>query len=276
MKTKFSPIKNIFTVTVLTLFLFSNSAFSQDDEFENYRFDDDKTSSQKTPYFALSFGETASFLFMNYDEINSKNNVFNDEFSGPMLTWGFNFFTALSPLINNARLGVSYQTGSKYLETSTNYPLLLPNGNTVNQNVNFYRNISLRATGIHFDYAFVPLKSLAILPGIGVKWGNMILEQYMTVMPADWNNIGVTTTIPFNEKLNYKFLAFEPTVNVEYAFTGYLMFRASASYMLTMDSPFVKNAWTINGNNAYTGVPEGVKPQGFSVTLGLYLGLFNY
>ena len=298
MKTKFFSLKNFLSITylpitVLTLIVFSYSVFSQDDEFENYRFDDDKASTQKTPYFSLSFGGTVSFLFMNYDDINSKlkcqvpackvlhpslDALDALEFSGPIVGLGFNFFTALSPLVNNARLGVSYKTGSKSLEKTFNVLKEQSlDGKEITYGVNFFRNISLREAGFHFDYAFVPMKSLAILPGIGGKWGNMTLEQYMTITPADWNGgLTLSSNPATNEKLKYSYFAFEPQINIEYALTGFFMFRATGSYMFSMDSPFVKNAWTINGNNPYSGVPKGVKPQGFSVTLGLYLGLFNY
>jgi len=45
---------------------------------------------------------------------------------------------------------------------------------------NYYRSVSVNVTGVHFDYAFVPFKSLAILPGLGLKFGTMQLEQYFT------------------------------------------------------------------------------------------------
>ena len=288
MKYLFSLIK---ISIIMTALLSHNVLLSQDDEFENYQFDDNKSSS-KIPYFALSFGGTASFLFMNYDDINSKHlpkvlstaetqtwkDIFGEEFSGPMLTFGFNFFTALSPLVNNARLGVSYQSGSMQLEKTSTFAGRAPDNSTVDIPLNYFRNLSVRTTGVHLDYAIVPMKSLAILPGVGVKFGKMTLEQYATLIPVKWNEpqYAFVDDYPINEKLNYSFLSFEPQVSIEYALTGFLMIRAAGSYMLTIDRPLVKNAWTINGNNSYSGVPEGVKPQGFSLTLGLYLGLFNY
>jgi len=292
MKTKSFSLKKILSSTVLTAFLFSYSAFSQDDDFENYRFDDDKVSTQKTPYFALSFGVTTSFLFMNYDDINSKLKCSDPtckvlhysldalDFSGPVVGLGFNFFTALSPLVNNARLGVSYFSGSQTNEFDDKTTFIDPQDPQLKEqqiNINYNRKLSISDVGLHFDYAFVPMKSLAILPGIGIKTGSMTLEQYETTLPRDWNESPVLTTgaIP-NEKLEYSYVAFAPQLNIEYALTGFLMLRASGSYMLAVDSPFSKNAWTINGNNPYTGVPKSVKPQGFSATIGLYLGLFNY
>jgi hypothetical protein len=279
-------------ILFLTFFLFaicSSFGFSQDDNFEDYQFDDDATSSAKQPYFALSVGGTASFLFMNYDDINKKlwngvsyadNNEHNLTFDGPLVSWGFDFFTALSPLINNARLGISYQTGSKEKEVSDPpFQVVDTATSTITEiGINYFRKISVNTVGIHFDYAFIPIKSLAILPGVSVKFGTMSLEQYTTLTPSVWNEKKPPSFVkdPHNEKIEYSFMGIEPQLNIEYAFTAFLMFRLSASYLLTIDNPFYTNNWTINGNNSYSGVPSGVNPQGFSAYVGLYLGLFNY
>jgi hypothetical protein len=88
----------------------------------------------------------------------------------------------MSPLINNARIGISYQTGSQSREKDeliiSPYDPILEE--LIPLNVNYYRDLSVSVTGIHFDYAFVPFKSMAILTGIGAKLGNMTLEQYLT------------------------------------------------------------------------------------------------
>ncbi|MDR0927483.1 MAG: hypothetical protein LBO69_06930 [Ignavibacteria bacterium] len=273
---------NIKFFTLLLLLAISFPLFAQDDDFENYSFDDNSEPT-KLPYFALSIGGTSSFLFMDYDDINKKpfhngatNNlwkdVLDDEFSGPMVCWGFDFFTALSPLLNNFRIGINYETGSKSLEMNYDEADL---DNGITTTINLTRKLSVSSTGLHFDYAWVPLKSLAILPGIGVKLGAMGIEQYATSIPADWNGAGFYNG-EINEKIEYTFMAFEPKVNIEYALTSFLMLRASASYVLTIDNPFYENAWTINGNNEYTGAPDSVKPQGFAASIGLFLGLFNY
>jgi hypothetical protein len=275
-------------ILFLTLFLFailSSFAFAQDDSFEDYQFEDDATSSAKQPYFALSFGGTSSFLFMKYDDINKKLNWSNDNhsidqqmaFDGPLVSWGFDFFTALSPLINNARLGISYQSGNDEQEANATANFLdTATSNVVERTVNYYRKISVNTIGFHFDYAFIPIKSLAILPGVGIKFGTMSFERYREFIPLNWNDPTNNTDTPFGEKIEYSFMGIEPQLNIEYAVTSFLMFRLSASYMLTIDNPFYTNNWTINGNNPYDGVPSGINPQGFSAYVGLYLGLFNY
>ena len=278
MKNILSQIK--ISIVVVSL-LSANVIMAQDDEFENYAFDDDKA--QKTPYFALSVGGNAHFLFMDYNEINKK--IGNSEiaknlhFSGPIIGLGFDFFSAMSPLVNNARIGISYFSGKQTKEYDQHINILNPHDNEVYSLImNHNRNLSVNNTSVHFDYAFVPFKSLAILPGIGLKWGSMTLEQYVTVLPRSWDTGAVLVAEPnlFNEKLEYSYVAIEPQISVEYAITGFLMLRAAGSYVLPFDNPFHSNVWTINGNNPYSDVPKSVKPQGFSATIGLYLGLFNY
>ncbi|MPM97304.1 hypothetical protein SDC9_144477 [bioreactor metagenome] len=285
MNTKLFFSKNFLLVILFVFAFVSYPVFSQDDKVEDYSWENENDNTeQKTPYFALSFGANASFLFMKYDDINHKplpgslswKELLDKEFSGPMISYGFNFFTALSPLVNNARLGVSYQNGSRAIESTTS--ATYSGGTEELQKSNVFRSISVQATGVHFDYAIVPIKSLAILPGLGVKFGSMTLEQYITFDAPRWDlkQDKLSIANSFNEKLEYAFCAVEPQINIEYAITSFLMFRASASYMLTVDNPFYKNAWTINGDNTYSGVPKSVKPQGFSVSAGLYIGLFNY
>jgi len=288
-------IKLFISAVVSAFVLLTVPTFSQDDDFENYSFDDEQVSNQKQPYFALSVGGTVSLLFMNYDDINSKPFVYNsgnisswkdfwdEEFSGPMITVGFNLFSAMSPLVNNARLGISYQSGSKELEKLKDFPMVLQSGVVVAAPFNVYRKLSVQTGGLHFDYAIVPMKSLAILAGAGFKVGLMTLEQFFTFNDSrmyyqnDWDNQSFLYTVTgTNEQLKYRYFTVEPQISIEYALTGFLMLKAGGSYMLTVDNPLYKNAWTNNGNNVYKNVPKSVKPQGFSINLGLYIGLFNY
>jgi len=255
-------------IIIIAILLPSNILLSQDNEFENYAFDDNDK--QKLPYFALSFGINANFLFMNYDEINKKSSIIHTDplhFSGPVIGWGFDFFSAMSPLVNNARVGISYFSGSQAKELTETISLM-----NTSVDINHHRKLSVSNVGIHFDYAFVPIKSLAILPGLGVKLGTMTLEQYRTQLPVDWSGVYSSN----GEKLEYSYIALEPQISVEYAITGFLMVRGAGYYVLPFDNPFYSNVWTTNGNNSYSGVPKSVKPQGFSASIGLYLGLFNY
>ncbi len=282
MKDLLNTIKKCCVVVVLfittnVLFLTPNIK-AQDDEFENYAFDDNKK--EKHPYFALSFGVNANFLFMNYDEINKKFSCENElcdkcdnlSFSGPIVGAELNFFTAMSPFINNARLGISYFWGIQEIEYKEAIPTPLSGVEEAGFIYN-NRELSVSNCGIHFDYAIVPFKSLAILPGVGLKFGSMTLEHFETTLPENWNNNYVSS---IGEKLEYSYVSVEPQMSIEYAITGFLMLRAAGRYVFSFDSPFVSNVWTINGDNPYSGVPKSVKPQGFSASIGLYLGLFNY
>ena len=245
---KFILKKTIFVLSFLmvcNLFI-SNPLKAQDERLDDFTFESEEMEDPKQPYFALSIGVTGNLLFTNYDELNNKfiapKNM--ELFEGPMFTLGFNVFTALSPFVNNVRLGISYT-----------------------------RNLSMQMTGIHFDYAFVPFKSFAILPGIGINLGNMKFEEFNKISsPVSWNDIKSTE----NNQINYSFMAVEPQVNLEYALTGFLMLRAGVSYIASFDNPLSTYAWTINGNNELKDVPSNINPKGLNVKLGIFLGLFNY
>ena len=265
---KFILKKTIFVLSFLmvcNLFI-SNPLKAQDERLDDFTFESEEMEDPKQPYFALSIGVTGNLLFTNYDELNNKfiapKNM--ELFEGPMFTLGFNVFTALSPFVNNVRLGISYNSGSKLTEMKT-----------VEESIetNSTRNLSMQMTGIHFDYAFVPFKSFAILPGIGINLGNMKFEEFNKISsPVSWNDIKATE----NNQLNYSFMAVEPQVNLEYALTGFLMLRAGVSYIASFDNPLSTYAWTINGNNELKDVPSDINPKGLNVKLGIFLGLFNY
>jgi hypothetical protein len=269
-------------VLILAMLTFAFPMFAQDDNFEDYQFDDSTALDEaKQPYFALALGGTASFLFANYDDINAQglpsnlhwDNFYGEDvtFSGPTMMWGFDVFTALSPLLNNTRLGISYKAGSQEISQSIVMPDT-PLNDILDFNV--YRSLEVNMAGLHIDYAFVPIKSLAIVGGMGLHLGNMYIEQARSLPTVHWNDTGITTGN--SDRMHYSFIGVEPQVSVEYALTGFLMLRLHGSYIVSFDNPFVDHAWTINGNNELTSVPSSVSPNGFNVGIGLYLGLFNY
>ena len=88
--------------------------YAQDDTFEGYSFDDEFD--KKPPYFALAFGINANFNIINFDAFNNRvpYGASNDIlFDGPLVGMEINFFSAIAPIINNARIGLSYQSGKK-------------------------------------------------------------------------------------------------------------------------------------------------------------------
>lgn len=271
-------VPSLLAFVLLALFIFSNSidlfAFAQDDRLDDFTFESEEIEDEKQPYFAISAGATGSLLFMKYDDLNLRipENIHSEKFTSPIFLTGFNIFSALSPFVNNARIGFSYQTGSKILDDTKD------ESTTAEYKINFTDKLSLQLAGLQFDYAIVPTKSLAILPGIGIKWGTLTFENFATALPYSWNSPSdiYNRTNQTNNKMQYSFMAVEPKLDVEYALTGFLMFRASAGYVFAFNNPLSKYNWTINGNNEMRDVPSSIKPQGLSLQAGIFLGLLNY
>ncbi len=256
--------KIIFLLFLALFFYINNITQAQDNDLDDFTFDDEEIEA-KSDYFTMGVGITGNLLFMKYDDLNSKfltpKNI--DNFSGPMFPLGYEIFFTF---IDNARIGFTYQTDSKLKELISNNEELVSIKNTA--------KLSNSMFGLSFSYALIPFESFAIVPSLGVNLGDMTFDNFTSPTSVEYDS--KETTIYENTQINYSYLAIEPQLNLEYAITKFLMLRAGVSYVLTLDSPFVKNAWSINGNNVYLNVPDGLKPQGLNVKLGLFVGLFNY
>ena len=128
-------------------------------------------------------------------------------------------------------------------------------------------NVSNRT--IHVDYAIVPAKGLAILPGVGFGFGTHTLAVFQSEPEATWENWGGGSN-SFAE-LERSTLMLVPRLNVEYAFTPFIAVRAAAIY----NWQFSANDWTGNRVATVSGVPDDLNMSVFSAQIGLFVGLFN-
>lgn len=135
-----------------------------------------------------------------------------------------------------------------------------------------YVDYSISQSGISLDYAIVPFKSFAILPGVSVGRGNLTIESYQTAQGIDWNNFTPTSSQTTNlTRLENGYWFVKPELYLEYALTNFLMFRASAGYNLVLSSE-----WTFNNESKISNVPDKLNSPGMQLQVGLFLGLFNY
>ena len=132
---------------------------------------------------------------------------------------------------------------------------------------------NLRTIGIHVDYALVPTKGLAILPGVGIGFGTQTYSTFQSANNRAWSDYeGVYAPAPdqFSE-ISRQTLNLLPRLNIEYAFTPFIAIRGQASYTLQLSG----NDWTGNRIATVTGVPESVSFDAFNAQVGIFLGLFN-
>lgn len=255
--------------TLILCFLLLNavSLFSlQDERLDEFSFESSELKHESTPYFAIAGGATFTFQFANFDAVNQHliTKGFDvGEFSGQVNLWGGEGFTGVV-YIPNMRIGFLSYGGSKIL--SKDYP--------AGDEPGFKREVeySVGITGVSLEYAYVPLKSFAIIGGVSVGQGSLELNTYQTQSESDWNNYDpATNQFNFLNTAASNFWFIKPNVHFEYAITNFLMFRVGLSYNYTMGYD-----WTLNNSSTLKNVPDDFNANALQIQTGIFLGLFNF
>jgi len=263
-------LKNLSVIFIL-LISFIYISISQDDRLDEYSFDDSPLQEEKTPYFAISGGLNVNFSFINFDELNNhliKSNFFNtsssvSNFEGNLLQLGGEGFTGLIYL-NNFRLSISSYTGTKTLES---------NQKIADNNYKRYIDFSSSFTGFSIDYAIVPFKKFAILPGLSFGRGGLKIDVSQTKDQFDWSNYkpGQNDNQIYRHEVSNNYWVIKPQLNLEYALTNFLMFRLGVAYSTSFG-----NNWKYNNSADVINIPEKINSNGLILQTGIFLGLFNY
>jgi hypothetical protein len=248
-------MRNLFLV-VFT-FIFGFTLLIGQDDLNNVQFEESDVKIEKPPYFGIGGGYVGNFIFYNLDDVNNLIKAIPvglDEIKSPIFLSGAQGFTAIG-IIKNLRIGFSGFSGSKTTEKEVNFST-----KGVKYEVSY--------TSFAIDYGIVPLKSLAILPGINFGWSNVNISKY-SISQIDWNDLKSEN---YNSIiLTGSFWFVQPGINVEFAATPFLMIRVGAAYPISF-SP----KWKIDDVKEITNVPSGIKPSGFNFNFGIFVGLFNY
>ena len=242
---------------------------AQDDEIDDLTFEEVELQDEDVPYFAVGLGPVLSLSFANVTDLNARNAPLGiPEFGTTAVQWGAELFTAIG-VVPDVRLGFSYVSGTSRA-VSGNTMLLMANGDSVaGKNSAEY---NLRNLGIHADYAFVPVKGLAILPGIGLGFGSQTLSTFKSANSRTWDDYTNFASDPDQySELSRQTVNFLPRLSIEYAFTPFVAIRGQASYTLQMSD----GDWRGNRTANVTGVPSSVSMTAFNAQVGLFLGLFN-
>lgn len=262
-------LKLISALFSIMLFSVPIICFAQDDRVDSYEFDTEELQTNKRDYFVLGGGVNVTPMMMNFDEINNlaAKLQMDKKFDGQMWMLGFQAFSSII-VVENVRLGFQSQAGSKTLEKD----LVIDN-----KNLKRTMDLNLSTTNFSLEYSYTPMKSLAIMPGVGLGWGSMTIENYQNEKDFDFNNInaGQDQYNYFNKAKN-NFMFVTPSINIEYALTGFSIIRFGAGYTSTFANPLATNEWEYNQGGKLNNVPDKLNANGFYAQIGVFVGLFNY
>lgn len=261
-------IKLLGSVLIFTLIFSFSNLMSQDDELANLGFEEEPAQEVDEVYFGIGGGLTGTMLFANFDDLNdfikTSNLGFDDkEVSSPYFMLGGEVFSV--PIVfPNYRLSFFWQSSLTNFETIQKI-----------NNIDYERNLdyTLSFGGFSIDRAFIPMKSLALMAGVSLGWGNVELELSQGQSEISWKP-------PFNQadpnnfinRAESSFYYLQPHINLEYALTSFFIVRIGAGYNLAFSGD-----WTYNHRTNIKDVPEKIgKPDGLVLNLGLFMGLFNY
>jgi len=257
---------NRILAALVAISLTTSVVIAQDDKLDDLTFEEMPLKDESVPYFAVGVGPTLSLYMPNYDDVNALGAKLGiGTMSGPIAQWGGEIFTAIG-VVPNMRVGFSWVTGNNSASKDT---VLVSGGPSYTRAIKY--NVSMRTLKI--DYAIVPFKSFAIIPGVGLGFGTLTLETYQSAAARTWPDYG---TIPATSPDSYTILERSviyaaPKLDIEYAVTPFLNLRLNASYALQVAG----GDWTGNKNAIVSDVPSGIKLQGFSAQFGIFVGLFN-
>ena len=242
--------------TFFLLGFLATSVFAQDDKLNQFSFEDVPTEDVRPPYFAVSGGPTATWLFTNLTDVNSfVNGITGTSYSAPLLMFGGEGFAAIG-FIPNVRVGIMGATSFNPLQNEAK-----------TRRVEY--TVSL--TGVIIDYAITPLKGFSIIPGVAGGLGAANFEISQSSGNPTFSQIPpIPSATNYMRRLRSNLTFLMPRLNIEYAFTSFSMIRVNAGYNLSF-----MGDWQADNISTVTGVPAGINATGLTVQVGLFVGLFN-
>lgn len=253
---------------VLALFLLVGTlapSMAQDDRLPELDFEEVTLKDEAIPYFAVGVGPTISYGMLPVEDINAHITSLNlgfGELSSGMLFTGVDIYSALG-VIPNVRAGFSWITGASSTTATGTV------GSVYVQRQYTY-DVGLRT--VYFDYAIIPVRSLTILPGVGLGWGRQTIELTEGIASRSWTEVQNGPVAPDRYlHIDRGIIFAQPRLNIEYTVTPFLLLRAQAAYNLQLQD----GDWQSQKTTTVTGVPDGIKVQSLALQFGVFVGLFN-
>lgn len=213
--------------------------------------------------FSIGGGPTVGYQNVKFDDINT------------MLT-----VSGLSPLKN----GVVYFGGGGFIDipfksfkwlriggygrgfsTSTTGN---PGGVTKSATIDYGEG------GLLLNYVF-RTTAIDITLGSSFGTGEYKVNLYQTTSPLSsswsgiWGTYNSASSSSYSRNLKARFFTAQPTLGLGARLTGFLYTKLDAGYLFSTHGD-----WKVDDNVVTSGVPDGVKPDGFNVNLTINVGLF--
>lgn len=261
-------MKRVLIILNVLIIFFNFSIFSQDTNIDEFNYETEEVKTESLSYFSIGAAYTANFNFIDFKDVNLINKQFGfDEFKSPMFSNGFEIKTG-TVLFKNFNIGFFSYSGiiQKKLDTAIN-----------SKNYKRMSSFSAENLGLLLEYSFVPVKSLAISPGLQIGFGNIGIEYTQSPEKVDFGELhSQQAENSFFHSFQKSFLNFEPKLSIEYAVTTFLMFRVTTSYNISIDNPISGGEWIYNANSQITNIPSKINLQNFNLQLGIFVGLMNF
>jgi hypothetical protein len=205
-------------------------------------------------------------------------------------------FLDLDPLnsVLAASNAATFSDGSLYMSGIQGYAyiILVPNlrvggigaggsleSSSLEQSTNTRRNVKLSVNlgGVTVDYVIPVVPRIDLTVGGMLGGGTMKLAMNRDdgsgkVWTDIWGELGSgQPAAEYTRTLEGSFFLYQPTVSVEVALTRWLGMRVGGSYLGAAG-----NSWKLDDRYDVVGVPDDIRPKGFMLTTGLFLGTFIY
>lgn len=221
----------------------------------------DKVYPQLFNDFAIFGGPVVGWHIPSVDDLNNELSKLSiEEFSSSgYLTFGGGGYVDL-PVVKGLRVGV-FATG---FSDERNSPVL--GGKTINSAV-----FGFSYTSLSIEYTKRFLKKFEFSLGGTFGLGKTKLTiSHMPSKLSSWNGFLDTNDVLISEnRYTAKSFTTGPVLGLGFYPTDYLLVRLTAGYVLT-----VQGDWKLNDVVTVTGVPSGIKAQGFTFGLSINGGLF--
>ncbi|HEX2788444.1 MAG TPA: hypothetical protein VHP32_11135 [Ignavibacteria bacterium] len=129
--------------------------------------------------------------------------------------------------------------------------------------------------GLSLEYIKPLSKRIDFTAGANLTTGELTLKIYQHnpnfgSFTTLWNEfVNSSSTQNFSQTINQRFYSVQPKVGFGFLLTDLLYTKINAGYMFTAN-----DGWVAENGADVTGVPSGIKADGFTFDLSLNVGLF--